>query len=731
MPDRFPDTAPFARHRRTWSCSATVLAIALSSWASGVPAHAADPAGVFDLEIQLAAVAADENQDATGPSLSSPTLANPTSRTSRATTAPTGAATHEDFARAKPGTPDLPKLAARPSKPKFDTLLPENGPATKHEPSGDTKTGASTTYQPTPAVVTEPKEATPEPATTKPAGEPALLPGANRSTTTKPLEPATPPKSEPTGDVPLAKQPGPMKAADPKQPESKSPDAKSTETKRAETKPPQTKPEGSATPRTASRSGTGSSQAPLDEPRRLPSTESTPTADWSPEMERLRQRMGRVLEYYKPKRLNTRDHNSWEMMHAIIAYGTKSEVSQAGPTGAPLNTIGYLCYNHPAKNQRLFQLDRGNIAAKIGVGVQGHPAQFLAIVAQSRLPASYPMLVEGKELKISDLIESEKRSCQTGTELTFTLISMSYYLDTDEEWENDAGQKWSISKLIQEEIKSPIRGAACGGSHRLTGLAYALRKREIEGRPIDGQFARAQKYLNDYHNYTFSLQNTDGSFSTEWFVRRGNRDDLDRRVQTTGHMLEWLVFSLPENQLDDRRVISAVNYLTNLLYGNREREWEIGPKGHALHALAIYDQRRFHHTAIKPAPEDLAKPTVEPRPLNKAAPDDETDQPSATTADRRSAPSESSASRRSTPSPAGDNSPAKLPEAGDNAPAAKPLDKKLSDGDAPGSNAPAKPGSAAKPDASTLSVPRPVTITPAPGYPSRASSPSRSSQRRR
>ena len=69
--------------------------------------------------------------------------------------------------------------------------------------------------------------------------------------------------------------------------------------------------------------------------------------------------------------------------------------------------------------------------------------------------------------------------------------------------------------------------------------------------------------------------------------------DINRRIETTGHILEWFVASLPVEKLQDPRVIKSVNYLTSLLLENRNHDWEIGPRGHALHALAIYAERVF------------------------------------------------------------------------------------------------------------------------------------------
>ena len=119
----------------------------------------------------------------------------------------------------------------------------------------------------------------------------------------------------------------------------------------------------------------------------------------------------------------------------------------------------------------------------------------------------------------------------------------------DEKWKSNDGQDWDIPRLIKEELAQPIVGAACGGTHRLTGFSYAVRKREQRKEPIDGQWLRAKKFVEDYHDYTFRLQNPDGSFSTEWFVGRGDDGPPSRRLETTGHITEWLAYSLNDEEV--------------------------------------------------------------------------------------------------------------------------------------------------------------------------------------
>jgi hypothetical protein len=194
---------------------------------------------------------------------------------------------------------------------------------------------------------------------------------------------------------------------------------------------------------------------------------------------------------------------------------------------------------------------------------------------------------------MADLVKHEQLTCQPRTELTFKLIGLANYLDTDATWTSQDGQTWDIPRLIKEELAQPIVGAACGGTHRLMGFSYAVRKRERSGRPMEGQWKRAKKFVEDYHDYTLKLQNPDGSFSTNWFAQRGNWGDVERKLNTTGHTLEWLAYSLPEQRLTEPGVAKAVNYLTDLMWEHRGRSWGLGPKGHAVHALTIYDERVF------------------------------------------------------------------------------------------------------------------------------------------
>ena len=63
----------------------------------------------------------------------------------------------------------------------------------------------------------------------------------------------------------------------------------------------------------------------------------------------LRSRVRSVLKGYYRKPLNSRDHDPWEVMHGMLAYGVHSRIRQGGPRGEPITAVGWLCYNKPCK----------------------------------------------------------------------------------------------------------------------------------------------------------------------------------------------------------------------------------------------------------------------------------------------------------------------------------------------------------------------------------------------
>ncbi len=343
-------------------------------------------------------------------------------------------------------------------------------------------------------------------------------------------------------------------------------------------------------------------RAPTDSPRTSNDSPAVGERDRvapviSAAVARLKRPIEQCLErsYRRPE--NAAGRSAWGMLHAIMVYGVDTPVVSGRRR---FNAISWLAGNNVCRGQRLLTVDREGIAPRQGVGLQGHQGQLLAVLGLVGVPQDYPLYAEGRKFTVADLIAHEQRECRSGEELTFTLIGLAHYLDTDSQWQSKDGETWDFQRLLREELAQPVVGAACGGTHRLMGLSHALRIRQEEGLPLSGQWARTETFMEDFTEYAWKLQNRDGSMSTEWFEGRGDSRDLDRKIQTTGHIVEWMLCHTPDEQLQDERMVRAVRFLASAMARHRSSEKAIGPKGHALRSLALYYQRVFQ----EPSPWD-------------------------------------------------------------------------------------------------------------------------------
>jgi len=355
----------------------------------------------------------------------------------------------------------------------------------------------------------------------------------------------------------------------------------------------------------------------IDNPA-LPSQSPAPIAEsksLDPVVANRLQRADACLNFYLTHPESTADRSPWAVMHATLAFGGEYEMIHG--TGR-VNAIGWMCHNGTCRTQRMFTPRGKSFIPNVGGGVQGHEGQFLAILAQSNVPLDYPIQIGTSRFTVEDLVRHEMATCKEKSELTFKLIALSYYLDSNKQWRANDGKTWSIQKLIQEELDQPIVGSACGGTHRLMGFSFSVRQRQLQGQPVNGQYARAAKFVREYVDYTWQLQNPDGSFSTSWYEGRANEPSAERKVQTSGHMLEWLMFTMSDQELNQPKVGKAIDFLLSKIYDKRENKWPIGPRGHATRAVALYESRT-REIASKPSvrPSTNAATRSQTKPIRK------------------------------------------------------------------------------------------------------------------
>jgi len=345
--------------------------------------------------------------------------------------------------------------------------------------------------------------------------------------------------------------------------------------------------------------------APTPEPASKPSL--------SKEMTELRDRLRQALAVGYRLPFNTRDNTPSEILDFCLAFGCFAEITD-GSSGQKVNGVGALCWNYPCNGYQLFMADENRIMPRIGYGLQRQPSEFLAFLAMSMVNSDYEIRVNEKRGSVADLVNYEKQTCQSGTNLAFKLTGLAYYVPANDSWKNQNGETWSVERLIREELARTPDPSTSDVTDRLMGLSFAVHRQIKRKQPVEGVFRKAQDHLNDYQQYALTLQNADGTWHAEFFALKGNSNDLTGTLRATGRILEWLTFSLPEDQLKDPRTLRSVAYVAQLL-ASRGASWNLStmtPRDidavmHACQALSTYDQRVFRPLEAETSAEEVKK----------------------------------------------------------------------------------------------------------------------------
>ncbi|HET6425634.1 MAG TPA: hypothetical protein VFG20_18235, partial [Planctomycetaceae bacterium] len=241
---------------------------------------------------------------------------------------------------------------------------------------------------------------------------------------------------------------------------------------------------------------------------------------------------------------------------------------------------------------------------------EGHPSQTLALMSESKLPLDYKFKIGNETVTISDFLNSTMMEVNPREEITWVLWALINYVKVDTQWVNQWGQAWSIESLVQHQVRARVEGGPCGGNHGLFVLVRARDKYLADGRPLRGVWLEADQKIQRYVQIARSLQNQDGSFSSEFYEGRGHSRDMNERFNTTGHTFEFLSIGLTNAQLNEPWVRSAATVLANELYQHRRAQPDCGPLYHSLNALMNYrDRLRPPQPAVA-----VTTPTVAPAP---------------------------------------------------------------------------------------------------------------------
>lgn len=336
-----------------------------------------------------------------------------------------------------------------------------------------------------------------------------------------------------------------------------------------------------------------------DEDKPTVKQEIIPRQPLSPEMQKLRNEVRQTITTYSKPILNTRDNTVAQVLDVCEAFGCDAEVMYVDMK-RKINAFANLCYNYPCAGYRPLKVSNGRIEPRLGYGFQKTPGQMLAVMALSRVPKDYPIQFN-EEITgtVADLVQRERETCRSGEDLAFKLIGISRYTPSGKKWKSESGETWTIERLLSEVMKQPAQLDNVSGTNRLLAISYAVDRRMKRGEPIDGVYAKASKYVTDFQDYALSMINTDGTWHPQFFSSKGTGGNNEDRLLATGHILRWLVFSLPEERLQDPRVVRAIAQIDRSLGGNARyglaaaSPQKIDSRLTAVHALVLYNRRLF------------------------------------------------------------------------------------------------------------------------------------------
>ena len=324
-----------------------------------------------------------------------------------------------------------------------------------------------------------------------------------------------------------------------------------------------------------------------------------------PSDESLSRRIDEMLRFtLDNRRLNSRDHAAWQVVHGVLAFGGEFQIEHDGQL---VPALDWLLAGGPLRGWNIRSggsADKGPIAvlepgSKEG---QGHPDQWLGYLSQTGLGLDEEITAGGRKYTIGDLLEQAKWDIYQGMEATWTLMAFSVYMPLDAEWTNKRGEKWTVERVVAMEAgqlgppeQFDAGDSACGGSHRLFGLTVMINKylRETGKKPaeLEGGWKLANTKIYQAKEIVRQYQQPDGTFSVNYFNRPGTSSAIAERIGTTGHTFEVLATCMTQDELQQPWMRKAADQLCQMLEQTKEIELECGGLYHACHGLFVYRER--------------------------------------------------------------------------------------------------------------------------------------------
>ena len=324
-------------------------------------------------------------------------------------------------------------------------------------------------------------------------------------------------------------------------------------------------------------------------------------------------------ESTRQRLLSTKDHTPWQIMHGLLGLRQDFLISHKGK---PVSGLEWIQSGPSYQNEPWFETTQyGGRAHPFSkpYWFEGHVNQFLAILATCNLPLETTFQTATGPITMKDMLRNAQMTVNAREEVTWTLWALATYLPSDATWVNAAGEQWSIEKLVQIETGKKVGGptSPCGGTHGLFALARARNVYLRTGKPLRGVWFEADQKIQKYIEVARVLRNSDGSLTSGFFKTREFKQDFDKRMASEGHLLEFLMMSVSQQQLKEPWVRTAIETTARDLMSNRREYVSCSPLYHATNALSIYLDR-----VAQDAPENVAEkpPATKSAALSKELP---------------------------------------------------------------------------------------------------------------
>ncbi|MCA9010678.1 MAG: hypothetical protein KDB01_13090, partial [Planctomycetaceae bacterium] len=311
-------------------------------------------------------------------------------------------------------------------------------------------------------------------------------------------------------------------------------------------------------------------------------------------------------EAQRRRLLSTSEHTPWQIMHGMLALREDFLIRH---NGQPVSCLEWIKSGPIFEHESWFQKTQVRVLSGYGsnrfemmtVGrghpynkpyaFEGHINQFVAILSMSGVPLETEFNTPQGPVTMRDMLTYAKLTVNEKEEVTWTLWALSRYLPSDAEWINAQGEKWSIERLVKIEVGKSLQGAPCGGTHGLFALAHARNVYLRSGKPLVGVWLQAEHKIRRYIQTARMQQNPNGTLSSNYFRGREFKPDFDKRMASSGHLLEFLMMALPSQELNAPWVRRAIEATSNDLMVNRKAFVSCSPLYHATSALSIYLDR--------------------------------------------------------------------------------------------------------------------------------------------